>query len=462
MPLPIDETVLNEILTHASKPSSAEIADIATKARECKGLTLDESAKLLQVEAPQDLEVLFDAAKHVKSTVYGERIVLFAPVYVSNECVNGCLYCGFRNENKGARRATLDEAGLRDEVKILEDMGHKRLLLVYGEHPKNSVQKMADDVRTCYSVRSGNGEIRRVNINAAPLSYEDFCELKPSGIGTYQVFQETYHRETYERVHPTGRKANYEWRLSVWDRCFPAGIDDMGLGPLLGLYDYKFEVLATLQHSEYLDRTYGVGPHTISVPRMEPAEGSPLAWDPPYPVSDADFKKLVAVIRMAVPYTGMILSTRESAEMRHECLQLGISQISAASSVSPGGYKQREEEGCDTAQFVVCDNRPADEVILDVAKLGYIPSFCTACYRSERTGRDFMAYAKPGEIHHFCLPNALLTFEEYLMDYASEETRLVGEALIEQNLQGMNGSEQTTKLRERLAAIKAGQRDFYF
>ena len=462
MPLPIDETVLNEILSQASQPSSAEIADIATKARECKGLTLDESAKLLQVQAPQDLEVLYDAAKHVKTTVYGDRVVLFAPIYVSNECVNGCLYCGFRNENVGARRATLDASGLTDEVKILEDMGHKRLLLVYGEHPKNSVAKMYEDVQTCYSVRSGNGEIRRVNINAAPLSAEGFRELQPCGIGTYQVFQETYHRETYERVHPTGMKANYEWRLTVWDRCFPAGIDDMGLGPLLGLYDYKFETLATLQHSDYLERTYGVGPHTISVPRMEPAEGSPLAWNPPYPVSDDDFKKIVAVVRLSLPYTGMILSTRESPEMRHECLQLGISQISAASSVSPGGYKQRQDEGCDTAQFVVCDNRPADEVILDVAKLGYIPSFCTACYRSERTGRDFMAYAKPGEIHHFCLPNALLTFEEYLMDYASEETRRVGEALIEQNLQGMNGSEQTKKLRERLAAIKAGERDFYF
>jgi 2-iminoacetate synthase len=462
MPSPIDEPRLQDILQHAVKPSSAEIRDIADKARECKGLTLEESARLLQVEAPQDLEVMFDAAKHVKRTIYGDRIVLFAPIYISNECANNCVYCGFRRDNKTMDRITLTTEQLREEIKIVEDMGHKRVIILYGEHPKNSVQRMVEDVQTIYSVRSGNGEIRRVNVNAAPLSYEEFCELKPSGIGTFQVFQETYHRETYKRMHPSGRKADYDWRVTVWDRCFPSGIDDMGLGPLYGLYDYKFETLAVLQHAEYLDHTYGVGPHTISVPRLEPAEGAPVSCQPPYPLTDDDFRKLVAVIRMAVPYTGMILSTRESPQMRHECLELGISQISAASSVAPGGYKQRLEQDGDAPQFTVCDCRSADEVILDVAKLGYIPSFCTACYRSERTGQEFMAYAKPGEIHNYCLPNALLTFEEYLLDYASEETRKVGEKLIEDNIAAMNGSGLAKTLRERIAAIKAGQRDLYF
>ena len=388
--------------------------------------------------------------------------MLFAPLYVSNECVGNCLYCGFRRDNALEQRRTLSPAEISEEVTWLIRHGYKRLLLVYGGHPKNSVEAMIEGVRAVYDTREGNGEIRRVNINAEPLSCEDFRRLQPAGIGTYQVFQETYHRETYRRMHPSGPKAHYGWRVTVWDRCLPAGIDDLGLGVLFGLYDWRWDLLALLDHARYLDRTYGVGPHTISMPRLEPAYNTPLAANPPAKVSDEDFKQLVAIIRLAVPYTGMILSTREEPQMRQECLRLGISQISAGSSVAPGGYTESHPNDENAAQFQVGDRRSLEQIMNDLCGAGYLPSFCTACYRSSRTGANFMALAKPGEIHNFCLPNALLTFQEYLLDYASAETRANGEVAIRRHLESVEQPGLRRQVEERLARMANGERDLYF
>lgn len=449
-------------LAEARPPDAARFADLMAKARERQGLDRHEVAELTKTTDPTQLEELFETAAEVKQRIYGNRVVLFAPLYISNECVANCLYCGFRRDNELCQRRALSTEEVAGEVRWLIDHGYKRLLLVYGGHPKNDVERMVQDVHTVYTTRHNQGEIRRVNINAAPLSYEDFTRLKPAGIGTYQVFQETYHRETYEYMHPSGPKANYDWRITVWDRCFPAGIDDMGLGVLFGLYDWRWDLLALLDHARYLDVTYGVGPHTISVPRLEPAYNTPLAANPPAPVTDQEFRLLIAIIRLAVPYTGMILTTRETPEMRRECLRLGVSQISAGSSVSPGGYTEANPDEEDARQFEVGDHRPLDEVMCDLCLQGYLPSFCTACYRSGRTGRDFMALAKPGEIHHFCLPNALLTFREYLLDYASPETRRAGEQTIREHLEQIEVQAIRRETEARLARLDAGERDVYF
>ena len=461
----IDEGRITEALRASREPDESRLADLLAKARERKGLSLTEVADLVHLRRPEHVQALYEAAAEVKQRIYGDRVVLFAPLYVSNECVGNCLYCGFRRDNRDLKRQTLTQEEIASEVLWLIEHGYKRLLLVYGETPRNGVASMVEAVRTVYATHSGAGEIRRVNINAAPLSHEDFKALQPAGIGTYQVFQETYHRETYARMHPCGPKADYDWRVTVWDRCIPAGIDDVGLGVLLGLTDWRWDLLALLDHARYLDETYGVGPHTISVPRLEPAFNTPLATNPPAPVSDDEFRKIVAIVRLAVPYTGIIMSTRESPDMRRECLRLGVSQISAGSRVSPGGYAEvdaEENADFDEAQFKVGDHRGLDEIMRDLCDQGYLPSFCTACYRAGRTGPDFMALAKPGEIHNFCLPNALLTFKEYLLDYATPETRAAGEKVIWDNLDKVEDEQVRRVAEERLAALDAGQRDVYF
>lgn len=458
----IDEREIADALDAAST-DPGEIRDIISKGREMHGLDLSETASLLAIQ-DRDLEQeIFVAARDVKLAIYGKRLVLFAPLYISNLCSNNCLYCAFRRDNPDIVRRTLTLPEVEKEVRLLEDQGHKRLLMLMGEHPTEpSFDYFLSAIETAYSARSGKGEIRRINVEIAPLSVEDFRRLKEARIGTYVVFQETYHRETYRQVHPSGTKADYDWRLTAMDRAMQAGIDDVGIGALFGLHDYRFEVLGLLMHARHLDRTYGVGPHTISIPRIYPAKGAPLSDHPLSPVSDDQFRRLVAVLRLSVPYTGMILSTRESPGLRHQVFDLGISQISAGSRTNPGGYASGKEHSPDDEQFSLGDTRPVDEVIRAVVKQGYIPSFCTGCYRLGRTGQDFMDLAKPGLIQEFCLPNAILTFREYLEDYASEETRSAGENLIDCMIDDVPTPERRRATRERIARVKAGERDLYF
>lgn len=453
----IDEAAINDALHAATTKDAGRVREILAKARAMKGLEMDEVAVLSSVSDPDLLGELFAAARDVKDAIYGTRLVLFAPLYISNLCTNDCLYCAFRVRNKELKRRALTQDEIRHEVEILVDQGHKRILLVAGEsYPKQGFQYVLDSVATIYDVKRGNGEIRRVNVNVAPLTIDEFHALKATGIGTYQLFQETYHRDTYRHVHVGGKKKDYDWRVTGMHRAMAAGIDDVGIGVLFGLFDWRFELLALMQHIRDLERVFGVGPHTISMPRLEPAIGSELASEPPQPVSDIDFRKIVAITRLAVPYTGMIMSTRETANLRRETFALGISQISAGSRTNPGGYAENEK--FDTAQFQLGDHRSLDEVIRDVAELGYVPSFCTACYRLGRTGMDFMDLAKPGEIKHHCDPNALSTFEEYLLDYGTPATREVGEALIARKIAEMDPvrRDYTEKM---LARVRDGDRD---
>ena len=454
----IDEAAIDEAMHSAATKDAVRVREILAKAGELKGLDMDEVAVLSSVSDPELLGELFGAARDAKDAIYGARLVLFAPLYISNLCSNDCLYCAFRVRNTELKRRVLTQEEIRHEVELRVDQGHKRVLLVAGEaYPKQQgFQYILDSIATVYDVKRGNGEIRRVNVNIAPLSVDDFRALKAAGIGTFQLFQETYHRETYRRMHVGGKKKDYDWRVTGMHRAMEAGIDDGGIGVLFGLADWRFEVLALMQHIRELERSYGVGPHTISMPRLEPASGSDIVEEPPMPVDDVDFRKLVAILRLAVPYTGMIMSTRETPNLRRETFALGVSQISAGSRTNPGGYA--EDEKFDTAQFQLGDHRSLDEVIHDVAELGYIPSFCTACYRLGRTGMDFMDLAKPGEIKHHCDPNALSTFEEYLLDYGSAQTRRVGEKLIAQKLTDMDPVRRdfTQKM---LDDVRSGKRD---
>jgi len=456
----IRESDIYQALEEAQRCDPSCLRDILAKARAARGLTAREVAALTTIREPDLLEELFTTAREVKHTIYGKRLVLFAPLYISNLCANECLYCAFRASNREVKRRALTQEEIAREVKTLVEQGHKRILLVAGEsYPKQGFQYVLDSIATVYSVTSGPGEVRRVNVNIAPLTLEEFRLLKQARIGTYQLFQETYHRETYARVHRGGKKRDYDWRISAMDRAMEAGIDDVGIGILFGLADWRFEILALLQHIAHLERRFGVGPHTISVPRLEPAVGSELAAHPPHPVSDLDFRKIVAILRLAVPYTGIIMSTRETAQLRRETFALGVSQISAGSRTNPGGYAEGNYDP-EAEQFSLGDHRPLDEVIRDVAEMGYIPSFCTACYRLGRTGGDFMDLAKPGDIKHHCDPNALSTFQEYLLDYASPATREAGERLIAQVLAGMDGPAR--KISERmLAQVRQGKRDVY-
>ena len=436
-----------------------QIQAILAKAREAKGLSIEDVGNLLNVSDPDSLSELFDSARQVKETIYGRRLVLFAPLYISNLCTNECLYCAFRVRNKEVIRRVLSQDEIRQETLALINQGHKRILVVAGEsYPEQGFQYILDTIRTIYETKSGNGEIRRVNANLAPLTLDEFRELKAAQIGTYQLFQETYHRETYNTMHVAGKKRDYNWRVSAFDRAMKAGIDDVGMGVLFGLYDWRYEILALMQHLHHLEDCFGCGPHTISVPRIEPASGSDLSFHPPYAVSDNDFLKIVAILRLAVPYTGIIMSTRENPDVRRETFALGVSQISAGSRTNPGGYT--EDEKFDASQFAVGDHRSLDEVIYDIASLGYIPSFCTACYRLGRTGQDFMDQAKPGLIKSHCAPNALSTYLEYMIDYGSQETVRQGESLIVEILDGMEESEQIIA-KDLLTSVRQNRRDVY-
>jgi 2-iminoacetate synthase len=455
----IDEANISATLAAARACDAQRVGEILAKAREMQGLDASEMATLMENDDPELLEEMYAAARHVKNEIYGNRLVLFAPLYISNLCKNECLYCAFRARNKELVRRALTPEEIAQETRILIEQGHKRVLLVSGESYPEGFDYVLNAIETVYSTRSGRGEIRRVNANVAPLSVEDFKRLKAAKIGTYQCFQETYHRETYAALHVGGIKRDFDWRVTCFDRAMQAGIDDVGIGVLFGLYDWKYEVLAMKQEIEHLEDAFGVGPHTISVPRLEPAVGSALAYAPTHPVSDSDFKKIVALLRLAVPYTGIIMSTRENADTRRATFELGVSQISAGSRCDPGGYAA-SADGHNSEQFQLGDHRSLDEVVRDVAALGYTPSFCTACYRLGRTGADFMDLAKPGLIKHHCAPNALSSCMEYLLDYAKPETRKVGENLITHELETMESSVQ--KIGRRLVTeVQGDKRDVY-
>jgi len=458
----IDETYINALLG-GTKPDVVRVREIIAKSLSKQALTLEETATLLLADAPDQVEEIFAAARELKKNVYGNRIVLFAPLYVGNECVNDCNYCAFKRSNAYAVRRTLTEAELRQQVTALEEKGHKRLILVFGEHQAYDAEFIAQSVRTVYETRAGHGEIRRVNINAAPLDHAGYRIVKAAGIGTYQIFHETYHHETYARFHPQNtRKGNYLYRLDGLSRAFEAGCDDVGLGVLFGLYDWRFEVLGLVSHALHLQSRYNVGPHTISFPRLRPAAGVEL--DERYQVSDDAFKRIIAILRLAVPYTGLILTARENPEVRRACMSFGVSQIDAGSRIEIGGYTEAgDAQVMEREQFQLGDIRSLDEVMRELMNDGYLPSFCTSCYRLGRTGEHFMEFSIPGFIKEFCTPNALLTMEEYLVDYASPETRAAGDRLIAEELAKMAEGEMKDKVVKRLELIRAGEaRDQYF
>ncbi len=453
--------------------SKEKIIEILEKAKEravnpnvgseyVQALSLEEAAILLNLDPQKHqecLDLLFDAALFVKRKIYGNRIVIFAPLYVSNYCMGSCLYCGFRADNKKMQRKALSDDEIVQEVECLEKEGHKRVLMLMGEHPLYTFDKFLNAISLVSSVKTApHGEIRRINVEIPALQKEEFKRLKATGkIGTYTLFQETYHLPTFKKMHPSGPKSDYHFRLYTMDRALEENINDVGIGALFGLYDYRYEVLGLLAHAMYLDRKFNIGPHTISIPRLQSAINTPFVQKTPYIVDDLNFKKLVAIIRLAVPYTGMILSTRESAQMRRELLELGISQISAGSKTQPGGYHQKMKNA---AQFSVGDKRSLEEVIQELIEMEHIPSFCTACYRLERTGEAFMNIAKKGEIHKFCQPNALLTFAEYLHDYANERTREMGFSLIEKEISKLQDKKE--KVKANLESIKNGTRDLFY
>lgn len=453
----IDEENINKLMY--LKPSADKVHQILQKAMELKGLDLEDAAYLLNIDDDDLLSEVFKTAKELKEKIYGKRIVLFAPLYLSNYCVNNCLYCAFRVDNKEIvrKRLSVDEAV--NEVKAIIKTGHKRIILVAGEDTNKCgldyIQQIIDKI---YEQKVLNGEIRRLNINMAPLSVEDFQRLAKMEIGTFQSFQETYHKETYKQMHVSGLKSNYKFRVETMDRALEAGLNDVGMGVLFGLVDYRFEVLALLSHCQHLDKKFGVGPHTLSIPRIEPAQGSDLSNSPPHAVDDKNFKKIIAVLRLAVPYTGIVLSTRERASFRKELLEVGVSQISAGSKTNPGGYEEAKDA---TEQFTVGDTRSLDEVIKELIDHDFIPSFCTSCYRKGRVGKDFMELAKPGLIQKFCQPNALFTFKEYLTDYASPATKEAGLKLIDKYTNLIEDEKVREKLKANLAQIDEGERDIY-
>ncbi len=453
----INEDIIFDLID--KKADKNKVTEILDKAMHLKGLTIEESAVLLNVDDDNLIELIFKAAKELKEKIYGKRIVLFAPLYASNICTNNCVYCAFRADNKAITRRHLSPEEVVEEAKAIMQLGHKRIVLLTGEDYKHAgLDYLQEIMERIYKEKVFNGEIRRINVNIAPLSIDEFKRLKSFGIGTYQLFQETYHRETYNQVHPSGKKANYEWRLEAMDRAIEAGIDDVGIGPLFGLADYKFETLATLMHSHHLDKKYGVGPHTISVPRIEHAEGVAFSDNPPSQFSDKEFKKIIAVLRLSVPYTGLILSTRENPELRKELLELGISQMSAESKTNPGGYKIHKNA---TEQFEMADNRTLDEITKELMLNDYHPSFCTSCYRKGRVGKDFMDLAKPGLIKRFCAPNALTTLAEYLQDYASPETKEIGLKYIQKEISETEDEKLQEITKSMVEKVLKGERDLY-
>lgn len=460
----IDHNEILETLEYAEKnKSNIELIDkILEKAKLRKGLSHREASVLLDCNIPEKNEEIFALAKQIKKDFYGNRIVMFAPLYLSNYCINGCLYCPYHLKNKHITRKKLTQEEIKNEVIALQDMGHKRLALETGEDPENNpIEYIIESIKTIYSIKHKNGAIRRVNVNIAATTVENYVKLKEAGIGTYILFQETYHKESYEKLHPTGPKHNYAYHTEAMDRAMQGGIDDVGLGVLFGLELYRYEFAGLLMHAEHLESVFGVGPHTISVPRVKRADDiDPNEFN--NGISDEIFAKIIACIRIAVPYTGMIISTRESAECRAKVLELGISQISGGSKTSVGGYAENEPEDECSEQFDVSDKRTLDEVVAWLMEKGYIPSFCTACYREGRTGDRFMSLCKSGQIQNCCHPNALMTLKEYLEDYASPETRKIGENLIISELDNIPKEKVRQIVLERLSKITNGERDFRF
>ena len=462
----IDDALINTLLAEAKTKSQDKelVKGIIAKAGKYHGLSAGEVAVLLEVTDPKLLHEMFATACEVKQAIYGTRIVLFAPLYISSYCVNNCVYCGYRHKNKEQLRRRLSMDEIKEEVEILESLGHKRLALEAGEDPVNcDISYVVDAIKAIYSVKDGNGSIRRVNVNIAATTIEEYRKLKEVGIGTYILFQETYHRPTYALLHPNSIKNDYNWHTTAMERAMKAGIDDVGIGVLYGLYDYKYETVAMFLYAEHLEKECGVGPHTISVPRLRPASGMSLA-EFPHLVSDEDFDKIVAIIRLAVPYTGMLLSTREDAKHRDKLITYGVSQISAGSCTGVGGYHEiyKEHNTAQGMQFVTGDTRSPNEIVRMLCETGYIPSFCTACYRQGRTGDRFMSLAKSGEIQNTCQPNALLTFKEYLIDYADEQTKKIGKGTIERNLAAIKNEDLRRETAKRLIQIEQGTRDLFF
>jgi len=467
----IDDNLISRILEKNKHPDRQMIRDILAKSLSVETLTLDETAVLLNISDKQLREEMRDTALKVKLKVYDKRIVTFAPLYMGNKCVNNCLYCGFRKENKSASRRVLTMDEIRREIEILAgEIGHKRLIVVYGEHPETGINYITESLKTIYDVkvktRKGYGQIRRVNVNAAPMTVAELRQLHNAGIGTYQVFQETYHHNTYGRIHPENTiKGNYPWRLYAMHRAFEADIDDVGIGVLFGLYDWRFEVMGLVAHSRELEQRFGVGPHTISFPRLEPADNAPYTVKSPYLVSDDDFKHLMVVIRLSVPHTGMIITARENAQMRRLAFRFGCTQTDASSRIGVGGYAENlaGQEG-NKQQFILGDTRSLDEVIREYAQMGYITSFCTAGYRCGRTGKCIMNLLKTGQEGVFCKLNAILTSREWLDDFASPETMKAGEAVIEKEINEVKVKQPGLypELLRKYEKIKSGERDLYF
>ena len=459
----VNDELFQKLITETANPPAELIDKILKKALRKKGLSLYDVAILSNCNDEKLIQKIFATAGKLKKEIYGERIVLFAPLYVSDFCVNDCEYCGFHVRNKNQRKKlTLDEVA--EQTKILAGMGHKRLLLEFGEHPtENPIDYVVSVIKKIYATKNGAGEIRRVNVNIAATTVANYRKLKKAGIGTYQLFQETYHRPTFERIH-RGPKADYERQLFAHDRAFEAGIDDLGIGVLFGLYDWHYEILALLSHAQYMEKNLGVGPHTISFPRIQPA--LTVDFQAPFPVSENELLKIIAILRLAVPYTGMIISTRESAKFRQKAFELGISQTSAASRVGVGEYQSKAKRQPSTEQvaeqFIIQDERSLEQVVEGLAEQGLLPSFCTACYRSGRTGDQFMPLAKSGKIHNLCRPNAILTFKEYLLDFASPETQKIGQKIIKKYLKQIPVKKTEAETIRRLERLEKGERDLYF
>ena len=460
----ISDEEIRETLAYAdANRENLEVIDrILAKAKEAKGLTHREASVLLACEIPEKIDEIFALAEQLKKDYYGNRIVLFAPLYLSNYCVNGCVYCPYHAKNKVIARRKLTQEEIRREVIALQDMGHKRLALEAGEHPLvNPIEYILESIETIYSIKHRNGAIRRVNVNIAATTVENYRRLKNAGIGTYILFQETYHKKNYEILHPTGPKSNYAYHTEAMDRAMDGGIDDVGIGVLFGLNMYKYDFTGLLMHAEHLEAAKGVGPHTISVPRIRPADDIDVS-NFSNAISDFIFEKIIAVLRIAVPYTGMIISTRESKAMRERALSLGVSQISGGSRTSVGGYVEEEKEEDNSSQFEVSDTRTLDQVVGWLLELGYIPSFCTACYREGRTGDRFMSLVKSGQIANCCQPNALMTLKEYLEDYASENTKKLGEEVIKSEIDNISSDKVREIALKHIEEMENGDRDFRF
>ena len=460
----INDAEILDTLEYAKANSTNKelISSIIDKAALCKGLTHREAAVLLDCRIPEENERILSLAKKIKEQIYGSRIVMFAPLYLSNYCINSCVYCPYHVKNKKIRRVKLSQEDIVKEVIALQDMGHKRLALETGEDPvHNPIEYVLESIKTIYSIKHKNGAIRRVNVNIAATTVENYRKLKDAGIGTYILFQETYHRKTYEELHPAGPKHDYAWHTEAMDRAMDGGIDDVGCGVLFGLNLYRYDFVGLLMHAEHLEAAKGVGPHTMSVPRIRKADDiDPSAFS--NGIDDETFAKIVAVLRIAVPYTGLIISTRESPEARKKVLELGVSQISGGSRTSVGGYAEEEEEEDNSAQFELSDRRTLDQVVNWLLELGYIPSFCTACYREGRTGDRFMSLAKTGQIANCCHPNALITLKEYLEDYASSDTKAKGMSVIEKELEKIPNEVARKTAKEFIEKIASGERDFRF